>query len=148
MKTNSKHIGIVSEHKVITELLVLGYDVSVPIGDNCSYDILLDYNGKILKCQIKTMIFKDGCITLPLDRCRINTKKQIRKPYSKKDVDFFLGYCRTNNTCYFYPFKNNPNTCSVSFRASPTKNMQELKTRNAVSYEIKNLSAYLETGKV
>ena len=43
---NTKHLGSLTELQCITYLFGLGYDISIPYGDNSSYDFILDVNGK------------------------------------------------------------------------------------------------------
>ena len=146
IKVNSKHIGIVSEYKVISKLLEIGYNVSLPIGDNCSYDLLIDYHGIILRCQVKTMRgTKYSSIIMPLRRCRINTKGYTSKPYDKGEIDLFLGYYKKNNSVYFYPFKNSNLTNSVTFKLGKPKNSQVAKINFAYTYKVENLRKYLKT---
>ena len=51
---NTKDIGILSELKVITELVSMGYIVSQPYGDNAPYDFIIDNGDKIIKVHVKT----------------------------------------------------------------------------------------------
>ena len=50
---NTKHIGVLTELQCITYLFELGYDISIPFGDNCSYDCILDVNHKLYKIPSK-----------------------------------------------------------------------------------------------
>ena len=60
---NTKDVGIVSELKVLTELVSKGYIVSQPYGDNAPYDFIIDTNEKLLKIQVKTSNdLEDGSI--------------------------------------------------------------------------------------
>ena len=56
---NTKHLGSLTELQCITYLFGLGYDISIPYGDNSSYDFILDVNGKLLKLQCKTSRLKE-----------------------------------------------------------------------------------------
>lgn len=51
---NSKDVGSLGEHIAIVELLKLGIEVSRPLGDNSRYDIIIDNDGILLTCQIKS----------------------------------------------------------------------------------------------
>lgn len=51
---NSKDVGNLGEHIAIVELLNLGLEVSRPLGDNSRYDLIIDNEGLLLTCQIKS----------------------------------------------------------------------------------------------
>jgi len=52
---SKRQVGEVSELKVITELISLGYEVHLPCGDNCRHDILTEINSEFKKVQVKTL---------------------------------------------------------------------------------------------
>jgi len=139
----TKRRGIITAQKVILKLVELGFDVSVPIGDNSSYDVILDWNNKLFKGQIKTArIIRENVISLPTSSVRFNTKKVYRTNYIGK-VDFILGYCPQIDKYIFYPVIENSNSNAVSFRQTKPKNSQVKKINYASDYDIKNLINYL-----
>ena len=77
--------------------------VSIPYGENCRYDFILDVNGTLLKIQCKTshlITSEDGFEF----RCRsINsTRKGIFETrYTKEDIDYFATYFE--GQCYLVP---------------------------------------------
>lgn len=95
--------GELTEQKVITRLMELGYKISKPIGDNLPYDIILDKNKQLIRCQIKTGKRKNGIIRFNSCKCRINTKGSYRTYYVNL-MDYFIIYCYENNN--FYMIKN------------------------------------------
>jgi len=140
-----KRKGIITAQKVIAKLLELGFDVSIPIGDNSSYDVILDWKNKLFKGQIKTVrkIKKNaGAIHLPTSSCRINTKKNYNTNYIGK-VDFILGYYSKTETYLFYPVTKSSCTRGVDFRVSPSKNGQIKKINNIKDFELNNLINYI-----
>lgn len=56
---NTKDIGTLGESVGITELLRHGIIVSRPLGDNSQYDLILDINSNLLRCQVKTKTTAD-----------------------------------------------------------------------------------------
>ena len=50
---NSKEIGNLTELQCITALYELGCDVSIPFGNSQKYDVIIDYNNKLYRVQIK-----------------------------------------------------------------------------------------------
>ena len=82
---NTKHIGALTELQCITYLFNLGYDISIPFGDNCSYDFILDVNHKLYKIQAKTSrLIEPGVYKFSCCKKRINSHKNIRKFYKKE----------------------------------------------------------------
>ena len=74
--------GKITELKVATKILQLGYIISQPLVDT-RYDFLLDYNEKIYKIQVKTAnLNKDGTgIVFYTSNTHINTKGAINRNY-------------------------------------------------------------------
>lgn len=76
-----KRIGEVSELIIAGRLLSYkSVYLSKPFGDNCPYDLVLDFENKLFKIQIKTGILKNGCVRFNTTKSRLNTKKV----YSRK----------------------------------------------------------------
>ena len=46
--------GMVGESQVLAKFIELGIPVSIPFGDNCSYDLIAEFNGKLNKIQVKS----------------------------------------------------------------------------------------------
>lgn len=99
---NAKDVGIVSELKVLTELVSKGYIVSQPYGDNAPYDFIVDTNEKLLKIQVKTCNdLEDGTIKISLSK-RDGTKRLHRTPYSQLNIDAIICYSRKYNQFFLY----------------------------------------------
>lgn len=102
---NTKDIGILSELKVITELVSMGYIVSQPYGDNAPYDFIIDNGDKIIKVQVKTaQERKDGSLIISLVK-REGSKRLKRKAYSLLGVDAVIAYSRSQNQFYYIDLK-------------------------------------------
>ena len=132
---NSKQLGDITEAACLSELLKRGYSVSVPFGDRCPYDLIVDDKGVLKKVQCKTGWLEEDCIRFAI--CSITTLngKTVRKTYSSKDVDEFMIYCKETNKIYRVPNKDLPQT-DVFLRLVPPKNNQLSKVRMAEDYEI------------
>lgn len=102
---NTKDIGILSELKVITELVSMGYIVSQPYGDNAPYDFIIDNGDKIIKVQVKTaQERKDGSLIISLVK-REGSKRLKRKAYNLLGVDAVIAYSRSQNQFYYIDLK-------------------------------------------
>lgn len=79
-----------------------GHKVSIPYGENCRYDFILDVEGKLLKIQCKTAHYVDeNSFKIACASTRKNSKNIIRERYDKKQIDFFATYY--NSQCYLIP---------------------------------------------
>lgn len=92
---NTDTIGDISEVKILSRLLELGYTVSVPWGKNQRYDLIVDTGDTLIRAQCKTGRLRDGVV-------RFNTSSHSR--YGDKDykgqIEWFLIYCPDTNETY------------------------------------------------
>lgn len=99
---NPKHRGALTELQVMTYLFELGYQVSIPYGDNARYDFVLDIDNKLYKIQVKSAsLEEDGVYKIDCSRMRVNRGENVRKHYTSEEVDFFATMI--NNKCYLIP---------------------------------------------
>lgn len=63
----SKIKGLTTELKVQAYLTELGYNVSIPLGEDCRYDLILDIDNLLLRVQIKTCTEKAMELNLVLE---------------------------------------------------------------------------------
>lgn len=62
---NSKQIGNIGEAKVLSKFIELGFPVYIPFGDNEKADLVVEFNGKLNKIQIKLrLMLKTGILLL------------------------------------------------------------------------------------
>jgi hypothetical protein len=95
----------IAESAVITELLSRGFNVLKPIGDRLSYDLAIDYEGKLIRLQVKTAWFNELKDMYLVDnrRTRTNRRRILRKNYSNDDFDFAVLYIHDKRTFYVMP---------------------------------------------
>lgn len=111
MELTSKQKGNLTELQVITYLYSLGYQCSLPYGENSRYDLIADINGKLIKIQVKTASLKDNnsdAIEFSCRSSRINSTGTVNTRYNKDQIDYFATFW--NNQCYLIPVEE----CSVS----------------------------------
>lgn len=81
----------------------LGYDISIPWGDNARYDFVLDVNHKLYKLQCKTSTKEsDGVYNFRCNSSYLNAQGNRTREYSNDDVDFFCTFIE--NKCYLVPY--------------------------------------------
>lgn len=87
--------GLSTELQCIQDFIQLGYFCSIPYGDSCRYDIIVDIDNILYRIQCKTSSWcKDTAnekvaFSFESRTTTTNTKGITRKTYSEKEVDFF-----------------------------------------------------------
>lgn len=96
-------VGNISESIVLATYIRAGYHVSVPFGNGCVYDLVVDAGPRLLKIQVKTGWHCNGCL-LYKDRRRIkDTKQNAMRHYRTAGIDFFVGYDPQTDCLYVVP---------------------------------------------
>ena len=104
MELSSKEKGNLTELQCITAFYKLGYQVSIPYGENSRYDFIADVNGKLIRVQVKTSSIKkdtQGVISFATASTRINSTQNITHRYTKNEIDYFATYW--NDKVYLVP---------------------------------------------
>lgn len=118
---NTKQLGTIGELKAQYDFMKAGFDVSIPIGDYCAYDLIAIKDDKILKIQVKSCEkIVNGKIKFDLT----SRNYYIDKKYDIQDCDYFYFYCLENEQSYLYKNTENNNSRAVYIRIEPTKNNQ------------------------
>ena len=96
--------GALTELKCQMFLIEHDFIVSKPILDNARYDLILDYNNKLYRIQIKTSAWKDESHTAFVfngysQHSIGNGNKRMK--YTNKEIDFFMT--EKEDIFYLYP---------------------------------------------
>jgi len=133
---STKAKGNLTELQCITAFYSLGYQVSIPYGENSRYDFIADINGKLLKIQVKTASVKSnsiGAITFSTRSTRINSSGNLSKSYTKAEIDYFATFW--DNKCYLIPIEETSST-EKTLRFTPPANGQIKGIKFANDYEL------------
>ena len=99
-----KQKGDLAELKVAADLIERGCRLSIPFGEDCDYDLIADYEGRLHRIQVK---FTESNGSRILIRCRSHslTKGKVRqtKHYTASMIDWIAVYDRTSDRCYYCP---------------------------------------------
>ena len=123
MELTTKQKGNITEMECILAFMKAGYKVSIPYGEDCKYDLVVDINNKLYRIQCKT----SHALTNPEDGFKFKTKSVVitthgvkENHYETNEIDYFATYW--NNECYLIPVQE----CSVekTLRFAPPKNGQ------------------------
>lgn len=126
-------IGNTTEGKVLAALADAGYQILLPFGSGCRYDLAFDDHGTIKRVQCKT-----GQLLKNRGAVFFRTAKQYPGgrfvPYTA-DADYFGVYCPQTHEVYLVPVSDVPEG-SANLRINAPINNQEKRIRWAKSYVI------------
>jgi hypothetical protein len=129
---NWKNDGDIGEAFVLAEAVRRGYPVSIPMGDNQRYDLVIERNNKLEKIQVRYHT-GDGIFTKIT--CRYNKGYESRK-YTKDDIDAIITYDTFTEKFYYVPSKMlGSGRNSFRLRHTPTKDGQSKKIHWAKDFE-------------
>lgn len=103
---NSKTQGDAGMGIAIAYFTVNGYSCMIPLTDNQPYDLVIDYEGKLCKVQIKTCTYKDkyGIYNVSLTTKGGNRSgNKTAKKLELEDVDYIF-VVTSDGTKYLIPY--------------------------------------------
>lgn len=90
---NSKNIGNIGEAKVLTKFVELEFPVYIPFGDNEKADLIVEFNGKLNKIQVKTsQKAEEGKMKFDLTSSTTHRKNGVKHIYTPEEIDYFACY--------------------------------------------------------
>jgi hypothetical protein len=132
-----KKKGDLAELKVATDLVARGCELSIPFGEDSSYDLIADFEGRLHRVQVKYTKSNGRVVMI---RCRSHslTKGKVRrtKIYTAAMVDWIAVFDATTERCYYVPswILGSNGLSDVSLRLTPARNGQTLRIRPAEDY--------------
>ena len=138
MNIDTRIKGEITEMKCQLFCLEQGYVISKPILDTARYDLLLDYNGKIYRIQIKTSRWMsdehEGIVFNCKSQHSVAGGNKIMK-YTPDEIDFFMT--EFENEFYLVPCKEAK--VEMRLRFKPTKNHQDDKATFAKDFKFEEV---------
>ena len=124
MLNESKAKGLVTELQCQCFFTSLKYNISIPLGEDCKYDFILDIGNKLLRIQVKTSHWKDEEHSGFVFNCYSqhqtgNGNKRMK--YTNKEIDFFMT--EKDGQFYLYPAPEE-GILEKTLRILPTKSGQ------------------------
>ncbi|AGB36075.1 group I intron-associated PD-(D/E)XK endonuclease [Natronococcus occultus] len=99
---NTKQIGDETEAKIMAALIAEGYTVSIPFGDNESYDLVLDTGTTLERVQCKTGWIEDDVVRFKTASKTTSDGDVVRADYGD-EIDAFAVRCRETEQLYWVP---------------------------------------------
>jgi Holliday junction resolvase-like predicted endonuclease len=138
-----KRKGDLAELKVATDLIDRGCRISIPFGEDCDYDLIADFEGRLHRVQVKHTR-SDGYVVQVRCRSQSITRGKVRatKHYTTATVDWIATYDCTTERCYYCPSRELGETgrSVLALRLRPARNGQRLGIRDAEDYVTPDLS--------
>ena len=128
MITHSKQKGNLGFSATLKEMHKLGYNVFSEIGDYSKIDMIVEYNSRLIKIQVKYAKEKNGIATLSLRKSGPNGYRYL---YKVSDIDIFSVYLPDQDKVLFIPAKlacKNKNSFIIRYKES--KNLQKSKVHH------------------
>lgn len=118
--------GNVTEMECMLAFMKLGYQVSIPFGEDSRYDFVVDINDKLYKIQCKTcseVTENEQVLAVKFKTVRQSGSKATnwtRTKYEENEIDYFATSYQ--GICYLVPVKE----CSIekTLRIIPPRNGQ------------------------
>jgi hypothetical protein len=98
-----------------------GLRVSKPYGDSASYDVGVECEGRILRVQVKSTLYRRRGI----ESYSLNVHGPRRQLYKKGSVDFFAVYLIPIDTWYILPFERVGGNFSLHITAGSRRQKYE-----------------------
>lgn len=125
----------------MTALYELGCDISIPFGNSQKYDLIIDWNNKLYRVQIKhaNSVYENNELVSFSFKTRWqghNANGYTQTSYSKEEIDYFATFC--NGEVYLVPVEEcSGATKTIRFR--PPKNGQMIGINFAKDYLAKEV---------
>ena len=119
---NTHATGNVGEMRVAYEATKRGYIVSIPVGHDARYDMIVERHGKLERVQVKTVNSDGECIGVRLKSVGKLDGKTIAKKYTSDEIDWVVVFDITTDQCLYVPaaiFGTGMN--SINIRLKPSK---------------------------
>jgi PD-(D/E)XK endonuclease len=129
---NSSAKGNVSESKVLTAFVQSGWQVLLPFGTGCRYDLAVDDGVNLVRVQVKTGRLRKGCVIFAAYSTNGSKGSSRRRNYKGK-ADLFAVYCPDNDKIYLVPVEKA--AVEGRLRVHPPGNNQKNKVHWACDYE-------------
>jgi PD-(D/E)XK nuclease superfamily protein len=128
--------GDLAELKVAADLADRGCRISIPFGEDCDYDLIADYDGRLHRVQVKYAC-SDGFVVHFRCYSQSLTRGKVRavKVYTAEMVDWIAVYDSTTGRCFYCPSRKlGEGRKRMSLRLRPPLNNQRAGIRAAEDY--------------
>jgi PD-(D/E)XK endonuclease len=136
----TEHPKLTGDRSTLAVMLALtdaGFDVSVPFGENCRYDLVVDRGGVLSRVQCKSGRLRNGVVQFATASTYGHhlLHREARRDY-RGQIDEFAVYCRDTRGVYLIPIEHVSAHTSAHLRIEPCRNGQRRGVRFASTYRV------------
>ena len=137
---NTLQKGILTELHCIEKFIELGFFCSIPYGDSCKYDIIVDINNKLYRIQCKSSTWakdtaqENVAFIMTTNHTTTNTTGVKRYTYNSEQVDFFYTYFEGEH--YLVPIQEIEGKSTFRFRYLKYVGNQKSNVHIAEEYQL------------
>lgn len=135
MNTNEK--GGLGESRLIYEFTKKGWKVSLPLGHDAAYDMVVDDGEHLHRVQVKSVESSDDVVLVRTERTYTSGERIVTRRYSKSDFDLLGVFDRRGDKCYLIPVWMVADKSCISLRLTAPKNNQKKGILLADDFEVK-----------
>ena len=140
MREHPKLVGDRTTLAVMLALVDAGLEVSVPFGENCRYDLVVDRTGELTRVQCKTGRLRHGAVRFST----ASTYGHLPSPHDARrhylgQIDAFAVYCPETEGVYLIPIGEVLSRSNAYLRVESPRNCQRKGIRFASNYQIARL---------
>ena len=136
-----KAIGDRTTLAAMLALTTLGYNVSMPFGENTRYDLIVEDDGTIERVQCKTGRLRDGVVVFrTASSYAHHPNPKPRQRHYQGQIDTFAVFCPETCGVYLIPIDSLPSGRWLSPGYAPAQNGQCKRIRDASTHEVARLS--------
>jgi hypothetical protein len=130
-----KQKGDLAELMIAADLRRRGYRISIPFGEDCDYDLVVERRGKLERVQVKHAT-SDGAAIIVRCRSHSLTNGRIRatKHYTVETVDWIAVWESVSRTPYYVPSSVFDGFSELRLRLTPARNNQRVGVRDAAEF--------------
>lgn len=132
--------GMLTEIRCIEKFIELGYFCSVPYGDSCKYDVIVDIDNVLYRIQCKSSTWAKDTVeekvafVMNTNHTTVNTTGVKRYTYNVTEVDFFYTYFEGKH--YLVPISEVEGKSTFRFRYLKNIGHQRANIHIAEEYEV------------
>ena len=118
-----------------------GLEVSIPFGENCRYDLVLDDGSQLSRVQCKTGRLRDGTVRFSTASTYGHhpSPRETRRHYAGQ-IDAFAVYCPETEGVYLVPIDEIGARSGAYLRVTRPRNGQRERIRFASDFEIARIT--------
>lgn len=143
VELTTKQKGNITELQCAIAFINAGFKVSIPYGEDCKYDMIVDKDGNLYRIQCKT----SRALPDSNEGFKFNTRSVVitthgakESRYTRKEIDYFATVYEGN--CYLVPVEECG--CEKVLRFCYPPNGQKKNISLAVNYTLENMMEHFK----